>query len=107
MKKILLTLIVSAAIAQLSAQTDGRQNANNQDTGLELKVFPNPSTGNVTIETQENSTLELYSISGQLVKIITVEQTVSKVQIQQQPGVYILYNRGSIDGGVYQRVVIK
>ena len=54
----------------------------NETSALEVvKLFPNPSQGNVTISNSRNlETVEIYNILGRLVKRINVEQ-VTKLEV--------------------------
>ena len=54
-------------------------------------VYPNPTSGPLTIETAENAKFEVYGQSGQLVKTIEAKKGVNETNISELPkGVYIL-----------------
>jgi Secretion system C-terminal sorting domain len=57
----------------------------------EIKMYPNPTSGPLTIEAAENSKFEVYSQSGQLVKTIEARKGVNQTDISELPkGVYIV-----------------
>ncbi|MFY7814255.1 MAG: T9SS type A sorting domain-containing protein [Chryseobacterium taeanense] len=57
----------------------------------EIKMYPNPTSGPLTIETAENSKFEVYSQSGQLVKTIEARKGVNETDISELPkGVYMV-----------------
>jgi hypothetical protein len=60
----------------------------NQD--LSISIYPNPSTGNVTIKgTEENGLVEIFSNNGQLVS--TVQTTAKETIITDLPnGIYFV-----------------
>lgn len=54
-------------------------------------VYPNPTSGPLTIEAAENSKFEVYSQSGQLVKTVEARKGVNQTDISELPkGVYIV-----------------
>jgi hypothetical protein len=59
-----------------------------------INVYPNPVTrGNnvtVTLDSVEDSLIEIYSISGQLVKQISVNNLTMSVPMENVPGIYLL-----------------
>jgi len=56
-----------------------------------LKVYPNPSSNNLTIKTSQKSTLEILNIQGQLLILQQIQQEKSDIDISRlAKGVYIL-----------------
>ena len=51
---------------------------------MDVSMYPNPSDGNVFIETKENSTITIYSISGTYVGTWKME-TNSRIEITELP----------------------
>ncbi|WP_027380218.1 T9SS type A sorting domain-containing protein [Chryseobacterium daeguense] len=57
----------------------------------ELKIYPNPTHGPLTITSEENKKLEVYSQSGQLVKTIEAKKGVNESNISELPaGAYLI-----------------
>ncbi len=55
----------------------------------ELSIYPNPTSGPLTIKTVENTRFEVYSQAGQLVKTIEARKGVNEADISELPkGVY-------------------
>lgn len=57
----------------------------------DVNIYPNPTKGSLNIKTSENMKLDIYSQSGQLVKIIEVQKGNNEINISElQKGVYIV-----------------
>lgn len=57
----------------------------------ENNIYPNPTTGPLTIKAVENTKFEVYSESGQLVKTIEAKKGVNEASISELPrGVYMV-----------------
>lgn len=56
-----------------------------------LSVFPNPTTGQFSIETSENSKAQLYDQSGKILKDFELKKGINKENISELPsGTYLL-----------------
>ncbi|ASK31794.1 secretion protein [Chryseobacterium sp. T16E-39] len=54
-----------------------------------VSIYPNPTTGPLTIETQKDSKAEIYSQEGKLIKSINIKKGVTDADISEFPtGVY-------------------
>lgn len=74
-----------------SVTVQGASSIHENNYSLELNIYPNPTDNLINVEAPINSNLELYNISGKLIK--TYNQTASKTQIDVSSissGVYIL-----------------
>jgi hypothetical protein len=57
----------------------------------ELSIYPNPTSGPLTIKATENTKFEVYSQTGQLVKTIEAKKGVNEADISELPkGVYMI-----------------
>jgi hypothetical protein len=78
-----------------------------------IKVYPNPTKGEVTLYKLQNSdlkTVELYNILGSLVQTIEVKKGVSIATLNfshLNPGIYLLKLKNSIDGLKTQKLIIE
>jgi len=62
-----------------------------QASKKELSIYPNPTSGPLTIKAVENTKFDVYSQSGQLVKTIEARKGVNQADISELPkGVYIV-----------------
>lgn len=58
-----------------------------------LSAYPNPSSGSFTLKgLQHGSTIELYNTTGQLIHTQAATATELKLDLNLQPGIYILRN---------------
>jgi hypothetical protein len=58
---------------------------------FEIKLYPDPTVNNLTIETNTPSTIQILSIQGQLIKTLTASGTKTNVDVSALPGgVYIV-----------------
>lgn len=75
------------------------------ENSFEVSVFPNPSNGKVTIETQEELTaITLYSMSGK--KLLHTTELMKQIDISNlATGVYIL--RMTSENGVVEKKIVK
>ena len=56
-----------------------------------LNIYPNPTSGPLTIKSSDNTKFEVYSQSGQLVKTIETRKGINETNISELPkGVYIV-----------------
>jgi hypothetical protein len=61
------------------------------DRGLDLKVYPNPATSNVTVESPVNSSISLIDIAGNLVYQQTAVNPVTTIDLNNVPaGLYLV-----------------
>lgn len=71
-------------------------NTKNINSIENLKIYPNPTNGNITISNIKNielKTIEVYSVLGSLVEQISVKQNPSKINLdlsQLNKGIYLL-----------------
>jgi hypothetical protein len=61
------------------------------DRGLDVKVYPNPATSNVTVESPVNSSISLIDIAGNLVYQQTAVNPVTTIDLNNVPaGLYLV-----------------
>ncbi len=57
----------------------------------ETNIYPNPTTGPLTIKAAENTKFDIYSEAGQLIKTIEAKKGVNQADITELPrGVYMV-----------------
>jgi len=87
--------------------------AKNIDSIENLKIYPNPTNGNITISNIENTklkTIEVYSVLGKLVKQVYVSQNPSKLNLdlsQLNKGVYLMKISDLDDASNTQKLIIN
>jgi len=89
-------------------QSEPVSSVSDQFTNFELSVYPNPTTGAITISTDvsEVLTVELYSATGQQLWAQRIQsQGANEMQLQQPTGLYLLVVR-SENGSQTRRVSV-
>lgn len=72
-----------------------------------LVMYPNPATNNVTITNAENSTIEIYSTVGKLVKTVTSNNTMNTINVAELTnGTYIIKVK-FVEGSIYRNLIIN
>jgi len=72
----------------------------------QIKIYPNPSSDNLTIEAPPQSTIEISSIQGQLIKTLAASGTKTNINVSELPsGVYVVEVR--TEKGVAVKKFIK
>ena len=78
-------------------------------SSLSVNVYPNPSSGRITVNASKligNSELVIYSLSGQIIKMQSVEPAINQISFDCSDGMYII--KIANDAGQYiQRLVIN
>ena len=58
---------------------------------INIQLYPNPTTDNITIETPSLSTIEISNIQGQLIKTLATSGTKTNIDVSALPcGVYVV-----------------
>ena len=76
---------------------------------LPLSVFPNPSNGNITINSvslKSSAMLSLFDLKGQLLMQQTIEPSIRKFSFDLENGVYLLRIHSN-EGEFIQRLIIN
>lgn len=85
---------------------------NNLNTISDLKIYPNPTKGNITISNVQNVELkpiEIYSVLGKLIKQIPVDQNSNKINLNLtdlNTGLYLLKLQDNTNTSNTQKLVI-
>ncbi len=72
-----------------------------------LVLYPNPATNNITISHTENSTIEIYSAVGKLVKTVTNNSTISTISVATLPNGTYIVKVVFDEGNVYRNMIIN
>ena len=71
-----------------------------------LAIYPNPSTGEITINSDQDITLQITNEIGQLVRTVTLNTTDSSVKINNLAnGLYFVTGHNA-NGSVKQKIII-
>ncbi|MBD3635814.1 MAG: T9SS type A sorting domain-containing protein [Crocinitomicaceae bacterium] len=64
----------------------------NENTGqnVAVEIYPNPTTGNVTLEVDKSGTLEIFDASGKLLETKLLVEGVNSLSFNYTPGIYVL-----------------
>jgi len=67
-------------------------------------IYPNPSTGNFTLQSEREGTFELMDICGRIIKTFTIQNATEQIQINLPSGVYFIREK---ETGFTQKLVIE
>jgi len=57
----------------------------------QIKIYPNPATNNITIESPQQAIIEMLNIQGQLIKILTANSYKTNIDVSAFPkGMYVV-----------------
>jgi hypothetical protein len=72
-----------------------------------IKVYPSPTSGNITVETPANGILNVYTIDGKLLKQYTIEAPASAILLPTNvaAGIYMCHFEGNDGSAVVVRIV--
>jgi hypothetical protein len=69
----------------------------------EIKIYPNPATDQITIETTDKGTAEIFDLNGKLVQSVPITESRTVIARNDLPaGMYILYISGNRRKIVFQ-----
>ena len=71
-----------------------------------FKVYPNPATTQVTVEGENLSSLAIYNVAGQLVRVVKLNSVINNVDMNVEAGVYFFSVYDNNGNNNVQRVVI-
>ena len=100
-------------VAELTISLESVLNVNHTSFLEKVKLYPNPTNGNITISNIQNielKTIEFYSVLGKLVKQIEVKQNPSKLSLdlsQFNKGMYLLKVLDANGASHTQKLVIE
>ena len=100
-------------VAELTISLESVLNVNHTSFLEKVKLYPNPTNGNITISNIQNielKTIEFYSVLGKLVKQIEVKQNSSKLSLdlsQFNKGMYLLKVLDANGASHTQKLVIE
>ena len=84
------------------------ENVNNPDE--EINIYPNPikkgETLTIHCDAQENSTLSIYNISGQLIQQEQITESVIRKKMDFRPGIYLLQIKNSSKAFI-RKIIIR
>ncbi len=72
-----------------------------------VNIFPNPATNMVTLQGENLSTLAIYNVAGQLVRIVKLDNVINNIDMNVESGVYFFSVYDNEGNNFVQRVVIN
>ena len=69
-------------------------------------IYPNPASTSVTLEGENLSTVAIYNVAGQLVRIVKLDGAVNTIDMNVEAGVYFFSIYDNAGNNMVQRVVI-
>ena len=70
------------------------------------KVYPNPATSMVTLEGENLSTVAIYNVAGQLLRVVKLDNMINNIDMNVESGVYFFSIYDNEGNNSVQRVVI-
>ncbi len=70
------------------------------------EIYPNPATTSVTLKGENLSTLAIYNVAGQLVRVVNLTDVVNTIEMNVEAGIYFFSIYDNNGGNTVQRVVI-
>ena len=70
------------------------------------KVYPNPATSMVTLEGENLSTVAIYNVAGQLLRVVKLDNMINNIDMNVESGVYFFSIYDNNGNNSVQRVVI-
>lgn len=70
------------------------------------EIYPNPATSMVTVKGENLSSLAIYNVAGQLVRIVKLDNMVNNIDMNVEAGVYFFSIYDNNGNSSVQRVVI-
>ena len=78
-----------------------------EETANQLaSIYPNPATSQVTLEGDNLSSVAIYNVAGQLVRIVKLDSMVNNIDMNVEAGVYFFSVYDKAGNNSVQRVVI-
>ena len=71
-----------------------------------IALYPNPANTMVTVEGENLSSVAIYNVAGQLVRIVKLDNTVNNIDMNVEAGVYFFSIYDNDGNNTVQRVVI-
>jgi hypothetical protein len=71
-----------------------------------VSVYPNPTSGEITVQGENLSSLAIYNVAGQLVRIVKLDNMINNIDMDVEAGVYFFSIYDNNGNSSVQRVVI-
>ena len=71
-----------------------------------VSVYPNPTSGEITVQGENLSSLAIYNVAGQLVRIVKLDNMINNIDMNVEAGVYFFSIYDNNGNSSVQRVVI-
>lgn len=102
-----IELINSGGTNVFVAKLENANGINDIDHSISLNIYPNPSSNNITIKTQQATEIKFLNIQGQLIKTVPAQDNITNIDISSLPkGLYIL-NVKTKNGVAIDKLIIN
>ena len=101
------TTVICVGAAGYIAKKENATSSIVPDQPISISIYPNPSTGTFTIQTNStgNKTYKLYSSDGKLIESLSSTDLSQSINIQQDSGIYLLEVTSEKESEVFRVVV--
>jgi hypothetical protein len=102
-----ITMIVTSSSAPNGNNSEAIEDINiSSDPNCCFELYPNPAIDNITVEIQQQATIEILSIEGQLIKSISSSDNKTNIDVSALPkGMYVVEVK--TENGVKMKKFIK
>ena len=69
-------------------------------------VYPNPANSKVVVEGEDLSSVAIYNVAGQLIRIVKLDSVVNNIDLNVEAGVYFFSIYDNAGNNIVQRVVV-
>ena len=71
-----------------------------------ISIYPNPANSKVTVEGENLTSVAIYNVAGQLVRVVKLNDTVNNIDMNVEAGIYFFSINDNAGNNVVRRVVI-
>ena len=90
-------------VTKLNMSVTAVENYANIEWSL-FSIYPNPSYGTFTLQTEKGGEFELMDIQGRVLQVFKMQNPIEQIRVNLSNGIYFIREKAS---GVTQRVIIK
>lgn len=79
----------------------------NENENTLCSVYPNPASSTITLQGENLSSVAVYNVAGQLVRIVKLDNVVNNINLDVEAGIYFLSVYDNAGNNSVSRLVVK